>query len=539
MQCAACRAVYSNALDICPQCLQPKHSTSHVSTKEVAAAPPPESAMPRRKIAKRTAKAATSGGSGDDTQAAGAPAASATGSAASTLIEFPGTGRAHANRPQWRKELSERVREIQSRRAREAALEAEQAALRELEQEAFGAEEVEDIVPSPALGLVPSNDTTPLNPLVVAALRRIERARRPPTRPRANAGGGAAAAVARVVKEQYETPVEPQVAPPSQPPPSRVAPVASVSEAGVSGAKVSEVGVSGAEIQSSETADLNLEVPRPAGLVVVRPAPPTVAPLQAEPTQVEAQTELQDETLITPRAKTINPIVEAKAAALPVAPPPVAPPPVAPPPVIPSSVARPVPAAPSAPPPRARVESAINTPVTAAEVSKPIPRRVHAGVIDDTWLERREAEMRAAANPASEPIDDRAPLAARFVGAVIDLVVIAFIASPFAAIIELTSGEWVDPRVAGSMAGILITVMLLYMVVSTGLTGRTVGMWMMSLRVVDVRTAMVPQTGQSIRRAVAYVVSLAALGLGFLYALFDAEGRAAHDHLSGTMVVRD
>ncbi|MBA3239678.1 MAG: hypothetical protein H0T60_00440, partial [Acidobacteria bacterium] len=38
----------------------------------------------------------------------------------STLIEFPG---AHRNRPAWRKELSERFREIQQKRAREAASE--------------------------------------------------------------------------------------------------------------------------------------------------------------------------------------------------------------------------------------------------------------------------------------------------------------------------------------------------------------------------------------------------------------------------------
>ena len=40
----------------------------------------------------------------------------------STLIEFPGVSR-HAM-PEWRKELSERVREVQEKRAREAAREA-------------------------------------------------------------------------------------------------------------------------------------------------------------------------------------------------------------------------------------------------------------------------------------------------------------------------------------------------------------------------------------------------------------------------------
>ncbi|HEX8722974.1 MAG TPA: hypothetical protein VF736_20310, partial [Pyrinomonadaceae bacterium] len=42
----------------------------------------------------------------------------------STLIEFPGVNR---NRPAWRKELSERFREIQQRRAREADTQGEES----------------------------------------------------------------------------------------------------------------------------------------------------------------------------------------------------------------------------------------------------------------------------------------------------------------------------------------------------------------------------------------------------------------------------
>ena len=43
----------------------------------------------------------------------------------STLIEFPGVSR--NSMPEWRKELSERVREVQEKRAREAAHEAAEA----------------------------------------------------------------------------------------------------------------------------------------------------------------------------------------------------------------------------------------------------------------------------------------------------------------------------------------------------------------------------------------------------------------------------
>ena len=58
------------------------------------------------------------------------------------------------------------------------------------------------------------------------------------------------------------------------------------------------------------------------------------------------------------------------------------------------------------------------------------------------------------------------------------------------------------------------------------------------LQAVDARKACVPTTGQCMRRAFFYILSLATAGIGILYSLFDAEGRTLHDILSGTMVVR-
>lgn len=82
----------------------------------------------------------------------------------STLIEFPGISR--NSLPEWRKELSERVREVQERRAREAAREAAKA-----ERERLDA-----AIHPPQLELLPSNEIPAMNPLVAAALKRIERA---------------------------------------------------------------------------------------------------------------------------------------------------------------------------------------------------------------------------------------------------------------------------------------------------------------------------------------------------------------------------
>jgi uncharacterized RDD family membrane protein YckC len=160
-------------------------------------------------------------------------------------------------------------------------------------------------------------------------------------------------------------------------------------------------------------------------------------------------------------------------------------------------------------------------------------------VIDEFWLERQGIELLPKVAEAAEMnYDDRAPRAKRLAAGIVDLLAVAFISAPFAAVIELTIGNWGDPRVWGSMAGIVAVVMFLYDTCSVALAGRTLGMKFCSLHAVDARTASVPTTGQCVRRALIYMLSLATFGLGILYSLFDAEGRTAHDLLSGTVVVK-
>jgi uncharacterized RDD family membrane protein YckC len=333
----------------------------------------------------------------------------------STLIEFPGAGRA---RPQWRKDLSERVREIQERRAREGSREAEEKARQRAEQPA------KEAGASP-LGLVPQPDQPKINPIVAAALKRLERAQQPTPPPRRQAMGGAAVAVARVAEEQYQL-----------------------------------------ESQVEE---------RPA----LAPVPESIR----EPEQA-----LETKPAEAAREHTL-------------------------------SVVQPTLVAQSAP-----VIS--QAPATHAVVVPPA---------SEPTLETQDADAFAF----EEIYDDRASVFSRIAASFVDLLVVAFASSPFAAIIELTNGNWTDERVVASMGGILAIIMFLYLTTSTALAGRTWGMSLVSLRAVDVDTGLPPTTRQSVTRAVAYMLSLVTLGFGLLYALFDAEGRTAHDHLSGTAVVRD
>jgi uncharacterized RDD family membrane protein YckC len=113
----------------------------------------------------------------------------------STLIEFPGTARPL---PEWRKQLSQRVREVQERRAREAAEEAAAA------QEAGM---VSCTLPSAQLELVPNLEPPVMNPIVSKALERLERARQPDQ----VVGGFAAAATAPAFAPFEDVEVEPAV----------------------------------------------------------------------------------------------------------------------------------------------------------------------------------------------------------------------------------------------------------------------------------------------------------------------------------------
>jgi uncharacterized RDD family membrane protein YckC len=375
------------------------------------------------------------------------------GPPASTLIEFPRPGRS-AKPPQWRKDLSERVREIQQRRALEAARETQQDASPAADAyDHDGAEEAAaHDAAAPQLGLVPTPEPAEVNPILVKALERLERARRQSSQPAYGqpARGGAAAtaqAAARLAEETRQPEPQPHAA---------RAPVADAPPA---------------ESQATMSQPAAVESPAPAEEIERTAEPVRTTTLVVVPTPAPPDTEAG-----------------------------------------------------------AAIREALN---------RPRPRRHIPEVADDALLLRREAEVAPASLEHTEPAAATAPVARRIVAAITDLLVVAFAASPFAAIIELTSGNWHDPRVAASLGGIVLTIMFLYETVSVAFSGRTWGMMLFSLRAVDWRTGLIPTTGQCARRALAHIVSLATLGLPLLPALFDSEGRAAHDRLSRTVVVKE
>jgi uncharacterized RDD family membrane protein YckC len=320
----------------------------------------------------------------------------------STLIEFPGVSRNSV--PEWRKELSERVREVQEKRAREAAREAAEAERRRIEAS----------INPPQLELLPPAQMPAMNPLVAAALKRIERAHQTvPTHDHQNVNTLASAVAYAPQREENE------MSDPVPPDP-----------------------------QLTFEPELGDDEPPAA------PEKPHLA--------------------VVPAAEHVAPKIE-----------------------------------PRRPPKRVIVE---NDP--ALNYLDSISRSVR---VDDL-----------AAQGAS--------VFRRLVCALLDLVFCALLSSPIAFAMQLTGSNLQEPRVIAVLAGSALMVTFIYLTLMTALTGRTWAMRLLSLRVIDTKTGLIPTGGQSIGRSIFYLLSLAT-GVGILFILLSREGYTVHDRFTRTAVI--
>jgi uncharacterized RDD family membrane protein YckC len=133
----------------------------------------------------------------------------------------------------------------------------------------------------------------------------------------------------------------------------------------------------------------------------------------------------------------------------------------------------------------------------------------------------------------------RAPFSLRCGALLIDYIIVVGVL----ALATLLARVFADGRRGSAFfltAGYVATaaVAFLNFVVIANLSGRTLGKWLAGLRIerkdgepLSVRRAL-------LRHLVGYPLTLLTLGLGFLVAAFDPQGRALHDWLAGTVVVR-
>jgi uncharacterized RDD family membrane protein YckC len=90
--------------------------------------------------------------------------------------------------------------------------------------------------------------------------------------------------------------------------------------------------------------------------------------------------------------------------------------------------------------------------------------------------------------------------------------------------------------VAGPSLLLVALVAFAYLWLGTALMGATPGLRTAGLRIVG-PDGHRPSPGRAVLRSAAAIAAGAALGLGVLVALFNREGRAAHDLVAGTWVV--
>jgi uncharacterized RDD family membrane protein YckC len=124
----------------------------------------------------------------------------------------------------------------------------------------------------------------------------------------------------------------------------------------------------------------------------------------------------------------------------------------------------------------------------------------------------------------------------RILCAFLDLIICALLSAPIAGAMYLTGSNLQEPRVIAVLAGSVVVVTFIYLTLMTALTGRTWAMRLLSLRVIDTKTGLIPTGGQAIGRSFFYLISLATV-VGIFFALVSREGYTVHDCFTRTAVV--
>jgi uncharacterized RDD family membrane protein YckC len=159
--------------------------------------------------------------------------------------------------------------------------------------------------------------------------------------------------------------------------------------------------------------------------------------------------------------------------------------------------------------------------------------------VDPTTLPRPRPISRAEALAHLERF--RAPILLRCGALLIDYIIVICVVSISVLIARMLGG---GARSAGGTAetlGIVIAILLaaLNFVFLAAVWGQTLGKWAAGIRIerIDGRELSFPQA--LLRHFVGYPASILTLGIGFLIAAFNPAGRALHDLIAGTVVVRE
>lgn len=138
-----------------------------------------------------------------------------------------------------------------------------------------------------------------------------------------------------------------------------------------------------------------------------------------------------------------------------------------------------------------------------------------------------------------EESEDTAPFSMRFNSALFDLIIGGFLSLLLLSPFMLSGGDWFTFTGLLAFLAAWSVVMFVYLTTTIGFYGRTFGMRLFSLEVVDINGEHYPTLHQAAVSSAVYIFSLAFGGIGFLPLFFNREKRAVHDMVSGTVVVRE
>jgi uncharacterized RDD family membrane protein YckC len=186
--------------------------------------------------------------------------------------------------------------------------------------------------------------------------------------------------------------------------------------------------------------------------------------------------------------------------------------------------------------PERKTESKPERKSEAAPKARPQPLPEIRPVPRPTPEPAREIEVTQAL--LGEPRDSRLILLSRTLAGLVDLIIVFLSAGLMIVTVDILEGiEVFDTVSKVHYALLFLVIYFVYSVFFLGMASQTIGMMLTDLRMMGASTRR-PGIVQILVRCCAFLIGLAAFGIGLLWGCFDGQARCLHDLLSQTRVVR-
>lgn len=139
----------------------------------------------------------------------------------------------------------------------------------------------------------------------------------------------------------------------------------------------------------------------------------------------------------------------------------------------------------------------------------------------------------------NEVIEDLAPISMRFNAGLFDLIIGGFSSFALLSPLVILGGNWFSWSGVAAFGAVWATVMFLYLTISIGMHGKTLGMRMFGLELVDAEENDYPTFHQAAVHSAVYLLTMPLLGVGLVPMIFNEEQRGAHDLAAGTIIVTE